>query len=221
MEMLKDKISYLKSERGKRVLKFSLLLGVVFAILAGGVYMYINHVNKLSYQKYIKAQDLYLQVIGGQGEEEKVENLKEAAELFKQAASNRFWSGSKQEALFYLADCVYRLGNFEESIKVLKKFRENYSSSYFSPWVQLKLALIYEEKGDYHQAINLYEKVGEKYAQSPVAPEAFLGQARCQELLNNQEKALKAYQTLISKYPLSPQARMAEEKIQHFSQKKG
>lgn len=219
MEWLKNKISYFKSEKGKRVLKLSLMFGVAAAVLVGGLYMYVSHINKVSYEKYVKAQDLYLQAI--REDEKKEGSLKKAAELFEEVISQRLWFGNKEEALFYLADCLYRSGSLEESVQTLEKFKEDYPSSYFSPWVQLKLALIYEQMGSYQQAINLYERIKKEHAQTSVAPEAFLGQARCQELLHSKEEAFKTYQRLISRYPLSPQAEIADVKLQHFSQKKG
>jgi len=211
---------YFKSARGKKVLKFSLILVVVVLVLAGGLYTYASYVKKESFEKYSRAQDLYLQAIGKEGKE-KIEDLEKAAKLFKEVTSHKFWSYNKEETLFYLADCFYRLGNLEKSIEALKELQEKYSSGYFYPWVRLKMALIYEQMEEYKKAIKVYRGIQERFSQTSVAPEALLGEARCQELTGNKEEALKIYQNLISRYPLSPQAEIAEAKLQHLSQKKG
>ena len=217
---IKDTLTYLASAQGKRVVKVYLIIGVVIAASVVGFYIYVRHFDKLADQKYVLAQNLYLQAAEKE-EKEKIEDLRKAAVLFEEIINQRFWSGSKEEVLFYRADCLYRLGSYEESIQTLKEFERKYPHSYFASWVRLKTALVYEEVQDYHQAIQSYEIIEEKYAQTSVAPEALLGQARCQELLENQEEAIKIYQNLISRYPLSSQAGVAQGRLQYLSWEKG
>ena len=218
-ELAKNKLLYFKSSQGKRLLKLSLTSGTVAIVLIAVFYIYLNNINKKTYTKYLQAQNLYLVNVEKQQKEENGD-FQQATKLFEEVIGQRFWSGNKQEAFFYLADCLFRLESYEKSIQILKEFEKKYPNSYFYSWAKLKRALIYEQMGDYPQAIQLYEIIKEKYAQAFVAPEAFLGQARCQELTGNKEEAVKIYQVLISRYPLSSQAALAEAKLQYFSQKK-
>ncbi|MBE0477803.1 tetratricopeptide repeat protein [Candidatus Aerophobetes bacterium] len=201
-------------------LKTYLIAGLVIAISVAGLYIYLNHANKSGYEKYAQAQNLYLQALQEENEK-KIENLEKAAQLFKELDAQTFWFGSREEVLFYLADCLYRLNRLEESAYKLKEFKEKHPESYFSPWANLKLALIYEKIGSHEEAMDIYEVIKEKYALTPVAPEAFLGLARCKELIGEEEEAIEIYQNLISRYPLSRQAEIAEVKLQYLGQKKG
>lgn len=212
-------LSYSKSDQGKRVLKRLLVVVVVGVVVGGGIYAYAGYVKKTTQEKYTRAQNIYTEAVQTEGADK--QNLHTAAKLFEEVASRNFWSYNRQEALFYLADCFYRLGELEKSVQKLKEFEKKYPSSYFSPWAQLKLALIYEEQGEYQKAINLYGGIGEQHPQSPVAPEALLGRARCQEIIHNQQEAIKIYRTLISRYPLSPQSNIAKVKLQHLGEIKG
>ncbi len=219
-KFIESKILYLKSSQGKRLLKLSLTSGTVALVLIVVFYIYLNNVNKKTYEKYLQAQNLYLMNVEEQQNEENGD-FQQAIKLFEEVIGQRFWSGNKQEAFFYLADSLFRLESYEESIQVLKEFEKKYPNSYFYSWAKLKSALIYEQMGNYQQAIQLYETIKEEYAQTFVAPEAFLGQARCQEFTGNKEEAIEIYQALISRYPLSSQAALAEAKLQYFNQEKG
>lgn len=214
-DLIKDKILYFKSPKGKRELRLFIVTGIVVVGVVTGFYFYTAYTNKSTYDKFVQAQSLYLQAGGDK------EKLKKAIKLYQEVINQRFWWGNKEEALFNLADCFYLLQDYSNSINVLKEFEKKYPKSYFSPWVRLKLAFIYEKTGKYKQAVKIYKEVAKKYAQSSVAPEALLGEARCQEILGNTKEAVKIYQTLISRYPLSAQAAAGEAKLQSFNRKKG
>jgi len=216
---IKDMILYFKSPQGRKSLKLVTTVGVGIAVVVAGFYFYIAHINRLTYDKFIQAQKLYLNAASNK--EMDKEKLKKAIKLYKEVVNQKFWWGGKEEALFYLADCLYLLKDYSGSINVLKEFEQRYRKSYFSPWVMLKLALIYEKTGKFKRAIEVYREVVKKYAQSPTAPEALLGEARCQEILGNTKEAIKIYQTLVSRYPLSAQAALGEAKLQDFNRKQG
>lgn len=216
----KDRVSQFLSEREKKILKISLISGAVIVILVAGIYTYINHANKMAYSKYLEAKDLYVQAEAKE-EGEKMKELKRATALFKEVIANKLFLGSKEEAFIYLINCLYELGDYDEDVKVIQNFEKRYPRSYFSPWMRLKMALIYEQMGKYKEAKDNYKIIREKYAQSSIAPEALLGEARCQEALGNKGEAIKIYQNLVSRYPLSYQAKVAEAKLQDFSQKRG
>jgi len=212
-----SKTSYFLSKKGKKVLKISLILSVV--VLGAGffLYAYLSYAGKLTYEKYLEGKDFYLKAQAEEDKQQEKSDLKKAAELFEEIISRKFFSGNKQEVFVYLADCFYRLGESDKSINLIKDFLKRYPKSYFSPWMRLKIASIYEEKGNYEEAIKYYQIIRERYAQTSVAPEAVLGEARCCEALGRKEAALKLYQNLISRYPLSSQAKIAEAKLQNFA----
>lgn len=224
-DLSKIKFSYFsfRTAEGKRRLIILLIIVVILAGIGGGFYLYLNNLNKKFHQKFTQAQNLYFEAKTVQEQEKKVEKLKKAAQIYQEVIQQRFWSGNREEAFFYLANTFYELGDYQESIRVLEEFRKKFPDSYFSPWANLKLALIYEKTEKYQEALELYENIGQRYPQSSVAPEALLGQARCQEYLNNEKEAIKIYRTLVSRYPLSAQAALGEAKLQELTlkEKKG
>lgn len=211
----KSKLSYFQSPEGRKKFRSLIIFGVVVIAMGGGFYLYAAKVNRSTYQKFIQAQNLYLQA--NREEKEKVEKLKKAAQLFQEVIAQKLWWGSKEEALFYLASCFYQLRDYRKSIQVMEEFDQRFPRSYFSPWVKLRLAWVYEEIGEHQRAIKLYEEIGRKYAQSSVAPEALLGQARCQEYLGNEKEAIEIYKILLSRYPLSTQAALGEARLQKLA----
>ncbi|MBC7188877.1 tetratricopeptide repeat protein [Candidatus Aerophobetes bacterium] len=211
---------YIKKILARIRKSFLVFLVCIIIIFAGGAgfYIYAHYQNKSGYQKYIQARTFYFQ--REENGEQQINNLNKAVKLFRELLGMSFWSGNKEEVFFYLGDSLYRLGDTEGSLKVFSEFNRRYPSSYFSPFVKLKIAFIYEEKKDYAEAIKFYRSIYQDYGRSAVAPEALLGEARCQEASGNIEEAQKLYQTLISRYPLSFQAQIAEAKVQQLNIKK-
>lgn len=222
LKVAEKKLSFLRSPEGKKILKILTISLLIIVVIVVGVFLYITDINRKTYKKFIQARSLYLQA-NAATEEEKLVKLKKAVSLFEEVTKQKAWGGNKEEALFYLASCLHELGEDEKSILILQEFEKKFPRSYFSPWVKLKLGLLYEAKKDYQKAEKIYQEIVEKYGQSSVAPEALLGQARCKESQGNYEEARKLYSLLISRYPLSSQAILGEAKLQQLTlqEKKG
>jgi len=221
-KIVQKEFSFLRSPEGKRILKLLTISILVIMVIVVGVFLYVTDVNRKTYEKFVRARSLYLQA-KATAEEEKLTKLREAVSLFEEVTKQKTWWGNKEEALFYLASCLHELGDDERSVLILQEFEKKFPRSYFSPWVKLKLGLLYENKKDYRKAEKIYQEIVEKFGQSSVAPEALLGQARCKESQGSYEEARKLYSLLISRYPLSSQAILGEAKLQQLTlqEKKG
>ena len=202
----------------KRIILYALLVGAVIACLAA-VFIFQAQVNKITQKKFRLAISYYQQAQNSKKRKERLDKLRKAKTFYEAILSN-FWVRNKKEVLFYLGNCLYSLGEYEEASKVLKKFENKYADDYFAPWAIIKLAASYEQSRNYKEAIRSYQKFLEKYPESSLAPQALLGLAGCQQLQGKRDKALRTYEELVSRYPLSEKRNIAKAQIQRIKAEK-
>ncbi len=212
-EYLKKIWEFLKSKVDRRKLRIYCLLGGIGIAVVVSFWIYVDQMKNLSFQKFREATSYYTEAKGEEEKEKAIQGYKKAKSLYEQLVSRYHWINNRDKILFNLSNCLYALKEYDGAVKVLKKLIESYQDSYFLPWVELKLASIYEEEKKYSLAIEVYKKIQEKYGDSSVAPEAISGIGRCQELLGKKKEALESYQILVSRYPLSEEAKIGEMKI--------
>jgi len=192
-----------------------LLIGGVVAISLITLSVFQSRANRNMQEKFQLATSYYHQAENSEGEE-RTKKYREAEALYKEILP-KFWV-DKKDTLFYLGNCLYSLKDYEGAIEVLQRFEHKYSNDYFTPWVEIKLASICEQKKDYGEAIDFYNKIFKKYPQSSLAPQALLGMGRCLQLEGKWDKAQQNYSELLSRYPLSKEKEMAQIKIQQLKQ---
>jgi len=214
-EHLREKWPLLWKKIKRRFLLYvSLTIGIAAFLIA--FFVFQNEMNRKAQAEFKLAISCYQEAVNSQDSKEKLAKYQEARDLYEDILSRYPLYRNKKEVFFYLGNCLYYLGEYDEAGRILQKFGEKYKDDYFSPWVMVKLAFTYEQRKKYQEAIKVYEDVLKRYPESSIAPEALLGVARCQELAKEWDKALKSYEELLSRYPLSEEAAVGEVKIQQL-----
>jgi tetratricopeptide (TPR) repeat protein len=115
-------------------------------------------------------------------------------------------------AKYYAGVCYMRLGNFEEAISVLKKFKSDDPA--VTPQAEALIGDAYVELGELDKAVKQYLKAADKANNEFLSPEYLMKAGQTYELLNNYKKALETYQIIENDYYNSPQQRNIEKYIQ-------
>lgn len=194
-----------------------LLLAVLGAVALGtfSILSFVSsRINRKAQADFELATSHYREAQNSQGEKRR-EECSQAKTLYEDILG-RFLVRDKRRVRFYLGSSLQCLGEYGEAASVFEQFLDRYSTDYFSPLVEIRLASCYEEMEEFEKAIKAYEAALEKHPEKPVGPQASLGMARCLELQGKLQEAEKRYQELISRYPLSPEKEIAEARIQHL-----
>lgn len=114
-------------------------------------------------------------------------------------------------ARYYIGVSNLKLGNYDEAIKYLSKFKTS------DPNVQ---AVAYGGIGDAHaqlgemeQAVKFYVKAAEKSNLNAVAPIYYMRAGKAYELLDNLESARKMYAAIVDKYETSNSFTAAQKEL--------
>jgi len=206
-----------KISKKKLIIYSILMVGIIFCFIV--LFIFQAKVNRTAARDLRLATSYYQQAQNVEDTKERLDKLQKAKILYQNILS-RFWVRDKKMTLFYLGNCLYSLGEYEEASKVLQKFDKKYGDNYFAPWARIELAASYEQIKKYEEAIHIYKRVLEKHPQSSVSPQALLGIARCQELQGEWNAAQKSYEELSSRYPLSEEKSIAEKMIQRVKVKR-
>lgn len=78
------------------------------------------------------------------------ERYQKALEKFKKSYAAK----KRPSVLLYMADCYYDLGNYDETIKLLKEFNNQFPDPHGIPLSYYKMAMAYVKKGDMTNALN-------------------------------------------------------------------
>ncbi len=118
-------------------------------------------------------------------------------------------------ARFYLANCYYQLGRYDEALKQFEDF-----SAGEPLLVTSRLAGIgacYEAKSEYADAASSFEKAAMKYPSDVGAAELLNNAARDYAKVGNKERALELYKKIKKDYPKSTVARDVDRFIAELS----
>ena len=182
------------------------LLAVVLIIV--GFSLYSQKMNERAEVQFIKAMEYYREPkVEDKEQKEKTEVEKEKYEEVLgglQLILDRYpRSSSASEALFYLGNSYYQLGDYEKAIEAFGNYVDKYPRKEFAPMVLVSLGNSYEQKGQYKEALQAYEKLINKYRNSFLIARAHLDMGSCYEELGEREKAEEAYQKILDFYPQS------------------
>ena len=139
------------AEERKRFLITALAAVVLSAVAIGGFFLYSNtqknKAQKLEYEAYKIYYGLYQkQPVAGE------ERYKKAAETFKKAYDTR----KSPVSLYYIANCYYELGKYEDSLNALKELNRKFpDDEKFVPLSYYKMAMISLKKAAPKKLLNL------------------------------------------------------------------
>lgn len=102
---------------------------------------------------------------------------------------------------YEVADCYFRLNNFEQARIEFEQQLRNYPASTLAPEVQFRLAVTHALEGNVDRAMAAYREVPERWPQSPYAIEARFGLATVLEERDRLQEALSLLEALRGSYP--------------------
>lgn len=127
-----------------------------------------------------------------------VERYKQAVELFKKSYAAK----KRPDVLLYIANCQYELGNYDESIKTLKGFNNQFSDPKVISLSYYKMAMAYVKKGDMDNALASLKNIL-NIKDIPLQDLALLETGKILELSGKTDDAKNKYRELINKFPKS------------------
>jgi predicted negative regulator of RcsB-dependent stress response len=207
---VKEKFSGLKDimrERKKTVVTYgSVFIVLILAVAGFLIYSYNSRqqATELEYEAY----KIYYST-SAQGTN-KTERVTKALDLFKKS----YAASKTPRSLFYIADCYYELGRYDEALKTLKDFTGRYSGDdRIAPLAYQKMAMVYIVQGDMNGALKtldvLYNLKSDIYKDF-----SLIESAKLLEKEGKKDEAQKKYDELVKKFPNSPFIEEAKAKLQ-------
>jgi len=183
---------------------------VILAVVAiGGFFLYSNtqknKAQKLEYEAYKMYYGLYQKQPGSIEE-----RYKKAEELFRKAYNTR----KSPVSLYYIANCYYELGKYEESLNTLKELNLKFpDDDKFVPLSYYKMALINLKKGNAEEALKSFT-VLYNYKTGTYKDLALIESGKILETQGRAEEAHKKYEEVIKDFPQSPFAEEAKARVE-------
>lgn len=183
-----------KLKERQRILVYSLLALGALLIIAGGYFVYAKvtagKAQQLEYEGYKLFYD--------DSPAPSPDRHKKALEKFKESYAAK----KSPIALFYIANCYYELGSYDEAIKTLKELTGKYTDRNIVPLAHYKTAMSYVKKGDMPGALNALNAIISA-KDSPLQDMALLESGKILEAAGKPEDAKNKYKELINKFPNS------------------
>jgi len=118
-------------------------------------------------------------------------------------------------AKFFLANCYYLQGNYDEALKYFDDFGGNFAPMRAS--AVAGAASCYEAKGDNKRAAEYFERAASIVRDSQLSPEYLRNAARDYALTGKKERAIELLKKLKKDYPTSTYIRDADRMLAEFS----
>lgn len=196
----------------------SLLLPVLIVVIAvsitiAGVFIYRADINKKAAALEYEAYSVYYNLNKKQPLQ-KEEPYLLALEKFKKAYETK----KSPFSLFYIANCYYNTGKYEEAVKTLKTLNEQFpDDERFVPLSYYKMAVANQKKGDMETALKLLETLY-NYKTGSFKDLAIIESGRIFDAMGKAEEAARKYEELAKNFASSP---FAEEAKARLGAKKG
>ncbi len=137
------------------------------------------------------------------------ERWKKALELFQKSVDVKI----TPTALYYLGNCYFNLGDYENAIKQYSLFSDKLSGEYETlPLVYQKLASAYFKTGKNDKALETLGRLAQ-VKNGNFKDTALLMEARYYEGKGDTAKAIEKYKTLSAEFPASPWSAEATAKV--------
>ena len=201
-------------EHSRNVIRIALGVVVVVLIAYGWIYS-IREKEKESLISFAQAEQLYKAGMSTQSDYQSVEEqYRLALGEFEDIVKKYKGTSSALKAIFYTADCSYRLKDYDKAIEYYTQvINRSGKGDYLRYFAFEGLGYCYEEKGDYEQALKHFEKSMEETYGSDLKELVYLNMARNYEALNDRENALQYYKKIIDNQEDSLFSELAQDKI--------
>jgi predicted negative regulator of RcsB-dependent stress response len=142
------------------------------------------------------------------------ERYKRALDTFKKAHDTK----RSPISLFYIANCYFELGRYEDAINTLKELNQRFpDDEKFVPLSYYKMAMISLKKGDNDEALKSLDVIY-NYKTGSYKDLSLIESGRILEKMGRTEEAKKKYEELTKNFPQSPFIEEAKSKV---TEKKG
>jgi len=197
------------AEERKRFLLTALSAILAVAVAVGGFLLYSNtqkkNAQKLEYEGYKAYYGLY--------QKQPVlmeERYKKAEELFRKAYNTK----KSPVSLYYIANCYYELGKFDEALNTLKELNLKFpDDEKFVPLSYYKMAMINLKKGSAEEALKSFA-VLYNYKTGTYKDLALIESGKILEAQGKAEEARKKYEEVVKDFPQSPVAEEAKARTE-------
>lgn len=195
------------SKKQRFLLPVLAIISALILIIGGGFIYRASQIKKahaLEYDAYKTYYNLY--------QKQPIEQMvryQQALDKFKKAYSVK----KTPLSLFYIANCYYGLGRFDEAMKALKDLNERFpDDENFVPLSYYKMAMISLKKGDNEVVIKTLQTLY-NYKTGSFKDLALIELARILEGMDRKDEALKKYEELTKNFPNSPFVDEAKAKL--------
>jgi tetratricopeptide (TPR) repeat protein len=151
--------------------------------------------------------------------DEQQKMLTQAMQAFNQVQAQYAASPVSKEALYYIGNCLYASGNYQEAANRFEDFVKKYPRSYLAPFALESAGNCYEQAGDLAKAMDYYGRVKDKYPRSSVAGRSGINIGRCKEMNNDFKGAYESYQSTLAFAPNTQWAQQARLRLSFLESK--
>jgi tetratricopeptide (TPR) repeat protein len=191
----------------KRQLAIAGIAALVLLLVAAGAYLF----NKNASQRALFLESEGYMLYSGSYETgtERSEALERALKSFRDANATRPTAFRK----YYIAEVLYELGRYEESLKALDEFDSEHSSNMrFVPISRLKRAMAHRSMGDNEAALSTLQEFNFITSKS-LKDYAMIQTAELLEDMGREGDAQQYYSQLLMEYPESRFAQLAQSRV--------
>ncbi len=138
------------------------------------------------------------------------ERWRKSLELFQKAIEVK----STPAVQFYIGNCYFNLGDYDNAIKAYNKFIDKYKNEeVILPLVYQKLASAYIKKGKNDEVVKTLNTLAQ-FKNGIFKDVALILEARHYETTGKHEDAIKKYKELVESFPSSPWTAEAKARIE-------
>lgn len=200
----KKVVEYLKQPEGlKKFLNwlFYVVVAIIFVFMYG---TYRSNIDNTVYSKLSVEKHKYFM---GDINDVMINNLKTIITNYP----NSKYIG---EVMYYLGNCYYKIGRFDDAIKQYEEAKKKKLIDVLKQSVYVSLACAYEEKKDFAKAISTYEELMKKFPDYYARDEILINIARNLKLMGKVNEAREKYNEVVNKFPNSPWIDLAKENLE-------
>jgi lipopolysaccharide biosynthesis regulator YciM len=196
-------------QQKRKVLIYVVVVFGILSILAASMIIYSSYLKKRAYDLELEGYRYYynLNLTSPMSDEQR---WKKSLELFQKAVNIK----STPVAMFYIGNCYFKLGDYNNAIKEYNRFIDEYrDNEEILPLVYQKLASAYIKIGKDDDALKTLSSLAQ-FKKGAFRDTALILQARYYESKGEIEEAQKRYEELVRDFPLSPWGLEARRKLE-------
>lgn len=191
----------------QRTLVYAVFVLAAVVLASGSFFIYSKVMTARSQDLEYEGLRLYYRTVQTQPASP-ADGYKSALEKFRASYAAK----KRSTALFYVANCYYELGRYDDAVSTLKSLTGQYSDLKITPLAYYKMAMAYERKNDMTSALDTLNKLS-SIKDSPLQDFALMESARVLEAAGKTEEAKSKYKELINKFPKSALADEARARL--------